>query len=97
MILTAEEVRKVANLARLDLTEEEIEEYRRQLSDVLEYIEQLNELALDEVEPTARAVAQTNVWREDEVQPSLALQAVLQNAPAHKDDQFLIQSVLSND
>lgn len=97
MVLTEEEVRKVANLARLELSEDEIEEYRRQLSEVLDYVEQLNELALDDVEPTARAVAQANVWREDEVRPSLALRDVLRNAPAKADDQFLIQAVLSDD
>lgn len=97
MVLTEEEVRKVANLARLELSENEIEEYRRQLSDVLDYVEQLDELELDDVEPTARAVAQTNVWREDEARPSLALREVLRNAPATSDDQFLIQAVLSDD
>lgn len=96
MVLTEEEVRKVANLARLELSEDEIEKYRQQLSDVLEYVEQLNELALDDVEPTARAVAQTNVWREDETRPSLTVQEALQNAPAKSEDQFLIQAVLSD-
>jgi len=94
MALTKEEVRKVADLARLELSEEEIEQYRQQLSNVLDYVEQLDELTLESVAPTVHAVGQTNVWREDEARPSLALEDVLYNAPAQADDQFLIQAVL---
>lgn len=97
MVLTIEDVRKVAELARLELSDEEIEAYRQRLSDVLAYVEQLNELDLQDVEPTAHAVAQINVWREDEARPSLPLEEVLFNAPAHSDDQFQIQSVLSDE
>lgn len=97
MALTTDEVRKVANLARLQLSDEEIEQYREQLSDVLTYVEQLDELALDDVMPTAHAVVQNNVWREDEARPSLPLGDVLSNAPAQAQDQFLIQAVLDDD
>ena len=97
MALRSEEVRKVAMLARLELTEDEIEQYREQLSAVLAYVEQLNELALDEIEPSTRAVAQQNVWREDVVQPSLPLEDVLHNAAMKAEDQFSIQSVLSEE
>lgn len=93
MDLTKEEVRKVANLARLELTPEEVEAYREQLSAVLAYVEQLNELALQNVQPTAHAVGQTNVWREDEVRPSLPLEDVLYNAPEKSGNQFQIQAV----
>ena len=96
MVLTIEDVRKVAELARLELTEEEIEAYRGRLSDVLAYVEQLNELDLQDVQPTTHAVAQINVWREDEARPSLPLESVLFNAPAHADEQFHTQSVLSD-
>lgn len=97
MALTAEEVRKVADLARLQLSDDEIEAYREQLSSVLAYVEQLNELDLDGVSPTAHAVGQVNVWREDEVRPSLPLDEVLLNAPEQAQDQFLIQPVLGDE
>jgi len=97
MELTSEEVKKVADLARLTLSEEEVEQYREQLSDVLDYVEQLNELALDGVTPTTHAVGQQNVLREDQARPSLALEDVLYNAPAHTRRQFLIQAVLEDE
>ncbi len=97
MALTAEEVRKVADLARLHLSETEVEAYREQLSSVLAYVEQLNELDLEGVPPTAHAVGQENVWREDEARPSLPLEEVLLNAPAQAQDQFLIQPVLGDE
>lgn len=97
MALSRDEVTKVANLARLRLSDEEIEQFRVQLSAVLTYVEQLDELTLDDVSPTAHAVAQTNVWREDEARPSLPLADVLKNAPAQAQDQFLIQAVLDDD
>lgn len=94
MALTIEEVQKVAHLARLHLTAEELGQYQEQLSNVLAYVEQLNELDLDDVAPTAHALPLENVFREDEAQPSLPLDDVLYNAPASAQDQFLIQSVL---
>ncbi|HZD11723.1 MAG TPA: Asp-tRNA(Asn)/Glu-tRNA(Gln) amidotransferase subunit GatC [Candidatus Binatia bacterium] len=97
MALTDEEVRKVAHLARLQLSEQEIEEYREQLSDVLAYVDQLDQLDLERVAPTTHAVAQNNVWRTDQARPSLTLEEVLYNAPAQVDDQFLIQAVLTDE
>lgn len=97
MALSRDEVTKVAHLARLRLSDEEIEQFREQLSDVLTYVEQLDQLALDGVTPTAHAVAQNNVWREDEARPSLPLADVLKNAPAQAQDQFLIQPVLDEE
>lgn len=94
MSLSNADVAWIANLARLALTEDELEAYRTQLSAVLEYAERLNELDLTGVEPSAHAVARQNVWREDVVEPSLALEDALFNAAATAEDQFLIQSVL---
>lgn len=97
MALTADEVRKVAELARLQLSDDEVEAYREQLSSVLAYVEQLNELDLEGVAPTAHAVGQVNVWREDEARPSLPIEEVLFNAPEQARDQFLIQPVLGDE
>jgi len=95
MSLTRREVEKIAHLARLALTEEQITEYQEQLSAVLDYAEMLNELDLTDVLPTAHAVARQNVFRQDNVEPSLPLEEVLGNAEQHKQDQFFIQSVLA--
>ena len=97
MSLTNEEVSKVANLARLQLSDEEIGQYREQLSAVLDYVEQLNELPLNGVTPTTHAIARINVLREDIARPSLSLEDVLYNAPDQAQEQFLIQAVLDDE
>ena len=94
MSLLREEVIKIAELARLGLTEVELDHYGRQLSAVLEYAARLNELDLEGVEPSAHAIDRTNVMREDIVVPSLPTEAALPNAAAASENQFLIQSVL---
>ena len=81
MSLTRQEVERIAHLARLALTEEQISEYQVQLSAVLDYAEMLNELDLSNVEPTAHAVSRINVFREDIVEPSLSLEDVLRKCP----------------
>lgn len=94
MALTLAEVTKVASLARLELTDAELRQYQEQLSAILEAVDLLSELNLETVPPTAHAVAQQNVWRADEVVPSLPIDEVLFNAPAQAENQFLIQAVL---
>ena len=94
MALSREDVEKVAHLARLQLSPEEIAQYQVQLSAVLDYVAQLDELDLDDVEPMTHAIARQNVLRDDEVRRSLSLADVLANAPNSSLDQFLIQTVL---
>lgn len=95
-MLTREEVQKVAHLARLELTEAEIDLYQLQLSQVLDYVARLEELDVEGVPPTAHAVALTNVMRADEVRPSLAPEVALSNAASTAEQQFLIQRVLDD-
>jgi aspartyl-tRNA(Asn)/glutamyl-tRNA(Gln) amidotransferase subunit C len=97
MTLTTNDVEKIAHLARLALTEEEKTLYAQQLTAVLDYAARLDELNLENVPLTAHAVAQQNVMRDDEVEPSLPLEALLYNAPYHQDNQFYIQTVLDGD
>lgn len=97
MALTIEDVEKVARLARLHLTDEEVVRFQEQLSAVLEHVEMLSELDLTGVAPTAHAVAQENVFREDLARPSLPVEEVLYNAPRHTQQQFLIQTVLDEE
>lgn len=97
MALTRGEVRKVAHLARLELSEDEVQQYQEQLSRILDYVAQLDELDLANVPPTTHAVPVQNVLRADESHPSLPVELVLFNAPLTTDQQFLIQRVLEDD
>ena len=93
MSLTRDEVARIAHLARLALTEEELTHYGEQLSAVLDYAARLNELDLDGV-PANPVGSLANVWREDVVRPSLTTGDALFNAAATAEEQFLIQPVL---
>ncbi len=94
-MLTLKDVEKIADLARLSLSDEEKELYLGQLTAVLTHADMLNELNLDGVQPTTRAVHQQNILREDIVQPSLPIEEALQNAAKTAQNQFQIQTVLT--
>jgi len=79
--ISRDEVLHVARLARLDLTEEEIERFREQLNAILEAVGKVAELDLSDVEPTAHPLDLVNVWAEDEPRPSLTVEEALANAP----------------
>lgn len=92
--LTTDEVRHIAKLARLALSDEEVERYREQLSGILEHFQVLNEIDTTDVPPTTQSFAQTNVERPDEVRPSLDPADVLRNAPRTEDGYFRVRGVL---
>ena len=94
MRLSREIVDHVAMLARLGLTEEERELMREQLSSILEHVSRIQELDTEAIPPTAQVIALQNVWREDDVQPSLPVEAVLANAPESEDGFFRVHAVL---
>ena len=94
MTLTHTDTTHIARLARLALTEEELEHYGEQLSAILDYAARLNELDLSGVPAALPAAAGGNVLRDDVVTPSLPLEDVLFNAAATAEGQFLIQAVL---
>lgn len=81
MAISIEDVEHVAKLARLALTDEEKEKLSSQLSDVLEHARAISEVDTSEVQPTSHAVPMVNVFREDEVKPSLPVEEVTGNAP----------------
>jgi len=95
MALSDDEVRHVATLARLALTDDETARFGRQLSRILEYIQTLNELDTSQVEPTAHVVPMANVWRDDEVEPSADREAVLGNAPDRTEEFFRVPKILT--
>ena len=73
MSLTKDEVRHIAKLARLNLSDEEVEKFTKELSSILEYVDQLQEVDTKGVEPTAQVTGLHNSFRSDEVKPSEAL------------------------
>ena len=94
MSLTTEEVRHIARLARLALTDEEVERYREQLSGILDHFEVLNDIDTSDVPPTAQSLQQSNVTRPDALRPSLPTEAVLANAPRTEDGYLRVRAVL---
>ncbi len=91
------QTRAVAKLARLALSEDEIAEFSSELSAILEYIEKLNELDTDSVEPLAHCLPIHNVFRDDTVKPSLGTEQVLANAPERVDEFFKVPKILDSD
>ncbi|NOX53786.1 MAG: Asp-tRNA(Asn)/Glu-tRNA(Gln) amidotransferase subunit GatC [Planctomycetes bacterium] len=92
--LTREEVEKVAVLARLKLSDTELDRFTAQLGKVLEYVAILNEVNTDDVEPMAHAVEMKNVFRDDVPTPSLSREQALANAPKTDGKFFLVPQIL---
>jgi aspartyl-tRNA(Asn)/glutamyl-tRNA(Gln) amidotransferase subunit C len=94
MSLTAREVQWVAHLARLQLTEAELQTMTRQLSAIVDYVDQLKQVNTDGVEPMAHALAVHNVFRDDEAASSLPVGDALANAPQRRGDFYSVPAVL---
>ena len=94
MKLTREDVLHIARLARLGLTEAEVEKSREQLSNILENFEILQPVDTADVPPTAQSITLQNVLREDEIATSLSQSQILANAPQRDEDCFRVRAVL---
>ena len=94
MKITRQEVEHVANLARLRFKEVEMERFTHQLNAILAYIDKLNELDTSGVEPTYHVLDLVNVFREDEIQPSLPKEIALANAPERADGFFKVPRIV---
>ena len=90
MAIEREDVLHVARLARLALTDEELDRLGRELNAILEAVGKVSELDLEDVEPTSHPLALVNVWAEDEPRPSLPLEEALANAPERAGDFFRV-------
>jgi aspartyl-tRNA(Asn)/glutamyl-tRNA(Gln) amidotransferase subunit C len=88
------DVKYVAHLARIALTPAEEEQFGAQLSNILGYIEKLNQLDVSQIEPTAHAVPLVNVFRPDEIRPSLSNEEALRNAPAKANGLFIVPKIV---
>ncbi len=92
--MSPEEVRWVAHLARLELTDEEVQVITRHLSAIVDYVNQLQDVNTEGVEPLAHALDVHNIFRDDSPSPSLPVDAALANAPNRKGDFYSVPAVL---
>lgn len=94
--LSAEDVRAIADLARLELSDADVAVYQQQLSDILDYFQKLQELDTSHIDPTSSVLPLTNVMRADESGTALPLDDVVANAPDSDGEQFRVRAVLDS-
>ncbi len=92
--ISKEQVKHVANLSRLAITEEETEKLTKQLDSIITFAEQLNELDTENIEPTTHVLHMKNVLREDKASKGLPREEVLKNAPDHQDGQIRVPGIM---
>ena len=95
MKLTQKEVEYVANLARIQVSEAEKDQLSSQLSSILTYMQELNQVNIEGVSPMASVLSQANVLREDEVRESVTQDEAIANAPTAKDGMFQVPKIIS--
>jgi len=94
MSIDKEEVEHIALLARIQLSEDEVNSYTEQLSSMLGWVEKLKQLDVSEVEPAVHVFPIANVFREDKVATSLTVEKALANAPEAKDSFFRVPKIV---
>ncbi len=82
MSVSKEDVKHIAKLSKLDLTEEELEKYTNELSSIVDFANELSNISVEGIKPTAHILDIKNVFRKDEVQPSYDREEILKNAPS---------------
>lgn len=97
MALSTDDVRHVAKLARLALSDDEVEALRSQLSDILAYAEKVGEVVAADVPPTSHAYPLSNVMRADEPAPSLSAEDALSTAPQAEDGRFQVPQIVGGE
>lgn len=96
MAVTKKDVEKIAELARLKFSDEELENFTPQMNEILSYMDKLNELHTEKVKPLSHPVEQTNVFREDELKSSISNEEALKNAPDKTDSHFKVPKVIGD-
>jgi len=94
MNISKETVKYLANLARIELAEKDLEKFSFQLNDILHYISQLEEVDISKIDPTAHVLPIKNVKREDKPRPSVDIKEVLKNAPLKEGKFFKVPKVI---
>ncbi len=96
-MIDIDQVRKVANLARLELSETEEEQFTGQLNGILEYVQQLDELDTTDVPPTTRAIEVSNITRLDQLEVFTERESILDSAPDREADFFKVPKILGGE
>ena len=94
--ISAQDVKKVANLARLEIPEDQIETFTGQLEQILGYVEQLEKVDTTNIPPTTRAVEVVNAFREDSVSPTTVRDEILDQAPQREGDFYRVPKILAD-
>ncbi len=94
-MLTTDEVKKVATLARIELREGEVEKYQKELSSIIDYVEQLKEVDTEGLEIVSSVTGLSNVTRPDKPVLIKYQEDILNNAPATKDGYYKVKSILN--
>lgn len=95
-MIEKKDIQYIAKLANLKIEDDDIDDFTRQIGDILEYVEKLDELDTDNVVPTAYTVPMKNVMREDKVEPSMDRDKILSNAPDKKEGQYRVPKIISD-
>lgn len=95
--ISRDEVAHLAGLARLAVSEEELEKFAGQLDVILDSVARVGEVAVDEIPPTSHAVPVTNVFRADEVRQGLSREQALRSAPATEENRFRVPRILNEE
>jgi aspartyl-tRNA(Asn)/glutamyl-tRNA(Gln) amidotransferase subunit C len=94
MAIDKNTVRYVANLARIGLSEKEIEHFTGQLSRILDYVHKLKNLDIEKLEPTSHVLEMKNVYREDRLKMSLHVPEVMKNSPSQENNLFKVRKII---
>ncbi len=97
MSVTKKDVENIASLARLKFNDEELENFTHQLNQILSYVEKLNELNTENVEPLSHPVENNNVFRSDELKTSVTTEEALKNAPDRTEEFFKAPKVINQE
>ena len=95
MSVTKKDVEKIAELARLEFSGEELESYTTEMNKILEYVEKLNELDTENIEPLSHPIENVNVFREDKIKLSTDREEALKNAPESSSEHFKVPKVIN--
>ncbi len=95
MSVTRKDVEYIASLSKLKFEESELDNFTHQLNDILAYVEKLNELDTENVEPLSHPVENKNVFREDELKPSISTEEALKNSPSKTEEFFRVPKVIN--
>lgn len=97
MSVTKKDVEYIAALARLKFQDEELEKFTLQLNDILGYMDKLNELNTDDIEPLSHPVENKNVFRDDILKESISTEEALKNAPSRTEEHFKVPKVINQE